>query len=269
MQELVDIARRVATWPMRRAPRSSSTTSSARPVFSKPLEQGADIVVYSATKHIDGQGRVLGGAVLGHQRVHQRAGQEPDAAHRPGMSPFNAWVLLKGLETMGLRVREAGGQRAGRRRGPGRPPGGDAGGLPVADSAPADELAKPQMPGGGTVVTFEIDGGQGRGVRAHERTAGRRHQQQPRRREVDGHPPGDHDAPPAHRGGSRAVGITAGTIRISVGLEDVRDLVEDLDQAELGLHPVTDRRSADDVTVTGDEVSLAGACAARSRCGSP
>src|SRR6056297_243579 len=75
------------------------------PVYSKAIQQGADVVVYSTTKHVDGQGRCLGGVILG-TREHIRGVVEPYMKHTGGsMSPFNAWVMLKGLETVGLRVR--------------------------------------------------------------------------------------------------------------------------------------------------------------------
>ena len=77
----------------------------ATPLLQRPLELGADVVVYSATKHIDGQGRVLGGAILGSRRTTSTEQVQPLMRHTgPSMSPFNAWVLLKGLETMRLRV---------------------------------------------------------------------------------------------------------------------------------------------------------------------
>ncbi|MDP3382627.1 MAG: aminotransferase class I/II-fold pyridoxal phosphate-dependent enzyme, partial [Phenylobacterium sp.] len=77
----------------------------ATPVFQKPLALGADIVVYSATKHIDGQGRVLGGAILGGEELMLEAYKDILRHTGPALSPFNAWVLLKGLETLDLRVR--------------------------------------------------------------------------------------------------------------------------------------------------------------------
>ena len=77
----------------------------ATPIFQKPLELGADVVVYSATKHIDGQGRVLGGAILGQTELLDEAYRDMLRHTGPALSPFNAWVLLKGLETLDLRVR--------------------------------------------------------------------------------------------------------------------------------------------------------------------
>ncbi len=76
----------------------------ATPLFQRPLELGADLVVYSATKHIDGQGRCLGGAVLGSKEIIEKYVQPVLRQTGPSLSPFNAWVLLKGLETLPLRV---------------------------------------------------------------------------------------------------------------------------------------------------------------------
>jgi O-succinylhomoserine sulfhydrylase len=77
----------------------------ATPIFQKPLELGADVVVYSATKHIDGQGRVLGGAILTSEAINEEFYRDSLRHTGPSLSPFNAWVMLKGLETLDLRVR--------------------------------------------------------------------------------------------------------------------------------------------------------------------
>ena len=131
----------------------------ATPLQQKPLQLGADIVVYSATKHIDGQGRCLGGVVLGSKEYVDKHLQVFLRQTGPSMSPFNAWVLLKGLETLPLRVR-AQTETAGRLADlvsdhpvvakafyPGRP-----------DFAQA-ALAKKQMTGGSTMLSFEVKGG--------------------------------------------------------------------------------------------------------------
>ena len=132
----------------------------ATPVLQKPLQLGADVVVYSATKHIDGQGRCLGGIVLGSQAYVK------DHLHNflkhtgPSLSPFNAWVMLKGLETLPLRVRaqcEAAAKIADHLA-------GQTGLSPACSSAAAPTtrrpaLAKRQMSGFGQVVTFELEGG--------------------------------------------------------------------------------------------------------------
>ena len=95
-----------------------STTCSRRRCSSSPLELGADCVVYSATKHIDGQGRCLGGVILGSREIHHRTMCITLIRQTgPSLSPFNAWVLLKGLETLAVRVQQADRQR---RRGRGR-----------------------------------------------------------------------------------------------------------------------------------------------------
>jgi len=131
----------------------------ATPLLQKPLKLGADIVVYSATKHIDGQGRCLGGVVLGSKEYLDKHLQVFLRQTGPGISPFNAWVMLKGLETMPLRV-NAQTATAGRLADrlselpgiarvlyPGRP-----------DFAQR-ELAKRQMSGGSTMLSFEVKGG--------------------------------------------------------------------------------------------------------------
>jgi O-succinylhomoserine sulfhydrylase len=127
--------------------------------LQSPFELGADVVVYSATKHIDGQGRVLGGAILASQALIQENIHNFLRQTGPCLSPFNAWVLLKGIETLQLRVerQQASAKKIAdflaKSRGvqkvlyPGR-----------ADH-PQAKLAKRQMKGGGTLVSFEVPGG--------------------------------------------------------------------------------------------------------------
>ena len=103
MQELVDIAA-VCDLAHDAGAKVIVDNVFGTPVFSKPLEQGADIIVYSATKHIDGQGRTLGGAILGTSEFINGPVKNLMRHTGPSMSPFNAWVLLKGLETLSLRV---------------------------------------------------------------------------------------------------------------------------------------------------------------------
>jgi len=131
----------------------------ATPMMQRPLEHGADVVVYSATKHIDGQGRCLGGAVLGSTDYVTNHLQEYLRQTGPTMSPFNAWVMLKGLETMPVRVNAqtataasvadylAGKAGVGRVLYCGRP------------DHPQADIASRQMTGGGQMVTFEVEGG--------------------------------------------------------------------------------------------------------------
>lgn len=204
------------------------------PVFSRPLEQGADVVVYSATKHIDGQGRVLGGAVLGPAQFIDGPVKNLMRHTGPSMSPFNAWVLLKGLETMSLRVRQMADNALVLARHLDGSDGVVRVVYPMLESHPQHELALRQMSGGGTVVTFEVEGGKDVAFGLMNAL-----------RLVDiSNNLGDakslvtHPATTTHRRLSEAaraaVGITDGTVRISVGLESVEDLVEDVDAALTG-----------------------------------
>ncbi len=201
------------------------------PVFSKPLEQGADIVVYSATKHIDGQGRTLGGAVLGTKEFIDGPVRNLMRHTGPAMSPFNAWVLLKGLETLSLRVEKQAAATLELARALEANPNVSRVVYPWLESHPQHELAKSQMYGGGTVVTFEVEGGKDAAFRLMNAL-----------QVIDiSNNLGDakslitHPATTTHRRLSEearlAVGITGGVLRVSVGLEDVRDLREDLERA--------------------------------------
>ena len=130
----------------------------ATPLLQRPLEHGADIVVYSATKHIDGQGRCLGGAVLGSKEFVTDHLQEFLRQTGPTMSPFNAWVMLKGLETMPVRVK-AQSDTAARIA---DHLAGQPGVIRVIYCGRADhpqaDVAKRQMTGGGQMVAFEVEG---------------------------------------------------------------------------------------------------------------
>ena len=206
------------------------------PVFSHPLQHGADVVVYSATKHIDGQGRVLGGAVLGPREFVDGPVKDLMRHTGPAMSPFNAWVMTKGLETLDLRVRRMGESALAIARELERW-AADGRGVsrvvhPLLESHPQHDLALRQMDGGGgTVVTFDVVGGKAPAFAFLDAL-----------RLVDiSNNLGDakslttHPATTTHRRlapqARAAVGITDGTVRVSVGLEDVRDLLTDLDRA--------------------------------------
>ena len=203
----------------------------ATPMLQRPIPLGVDIVVYSATKHIDGQGRCLGGVVLGtkdfiEDKLHTYLKQTG-----PSLSPFNAWVLLKALETLSLRVERHGASAAAvadflaerkevvRVFYPGR------------DDHPQRELAKRQMAGGGPMVAFEVKGGKRDAFRfmnalqifkitnnlgdakslvTHPSTTTHQRLKPEQRAEL---------------------GIFDRSIRLSIGLEDVEDLKDDLDQA--------------------------------------
>jgi O-succinylhomoserine sulfhydrylase len=227
MQELVDIR---AVCDLAHAAGAQVVVDNVfgTPVFSKPLEHGADVVVYSATKHIDGQGRTLGGAVLGTEEFITGPVKNLMRHTGPAMSPFNAWVLVKGLETLALRVEKQAANALELARALEADPRVTRVLYPWLESHPQHDLARRQMLGGGTVVTFEIDGGKDAAFALMNAL-----------QVVDiSNNLGDaksmvtHPATTTHRRltaqARAAIGITDGTVRISVGLEDVRDLVEDL-----------------------------------------
>jgi O-succinylhomoserine sulfhydrylase len=200
----------------------------ATPLLQQPLKMGADVVVYSCTKHIDGQGRVLGGAILSNQKWVNDVLQPFIRNTGPAMSPFNAWVLLKGLETLALRV-DAGCRSAETIAAflAGQPAVSRVW-YPTREDHPQHTLAMSQMTAGGTVVTFEVKGGKDAAFRmmnafgliAVSNNLG------------DSKSLATHPATTTHlRIGDveRAkLGITDGVIRLSVGLEDPEDLKDDL-----------------------------------------
>lgn len=202
----------------------------ATPIFQKPLELGADIVVYSATKHIDGQGRVLGGAILGGEEVMLESYKDILRHTGPALSPFNAWVLLKGLETLDLRVRRQSDNAAH-----------------VADAVaahskvrqtvycgrpdhPQAAIIAEQMTGGGNVLAFDLGSreaawrfldalqivdisnnlGDAKSMATHPCTTTHR------------------SMPEAER---ESIGLTEGWVRMSVGLESAQDLQRDVERA--------------------------------------
>ncbi len=203
----------------------------ATPLLQQPLALGADVVVYSCTKHIDGQGRVLGGAVLGPKKWVEETLQPFIRNTGPSLSPFNAWLLLKGLETLRLRVDAACRSAAeladflATHRAVRRVP------YPARTDHPQHALAMAQMTAGGTMVTFEVAGGKDAAFAAMNRF----------RLIAVSNNLGDtkslatHPATTTHmRIGAEErarLDITDGVIRLSVGLEDVADLREDLMQA--------------------------------------
>lgn len=200
----------------------------ATPVLQRPLELGADIVVYSTTKHMDGHGRTLGGAVLG-SAAYIETELNPLLQHTgPTMSPFTAWVVLKGLETLRMRVERMAASALELARWLESQPGVAAVRHPWLPSHPQHELAHAQMSGGGTLVAFELAGGRDAAFRVLDAL-----------RLVDiSNNLGDsrtlavHPATTTHlRIGAEErarTGITDGVVRLSVGLEDVEDLRDDL-----------------------------------------
>ncbi len=202
----------------------------ATPIFQQPLRLGADVVVYSATKHIDGQGRVLGGAILGDKQLLEDAYRDIIRHTGPAISPFNAWVLLKGLETLDLRVRRQTETAAALAdqiadhakvlgvRYPGR-----------ADH-PQAAVARAQMSGFSNLLAFDLGSreaawrfldaleivdisnnlGDAKSMATHPSTTTHRAMPEAKRLEI---------------------GLTEGFVRMSVGLEDLKDLSRDVGRA--------------------------------------
>ena len=203
----------------------------ATPILQRPLTYGADVIVYSGTKHMDGQGRVLGGAIVSTKKFKDEQ-LKPFLRHTgPSISPFNAWILLKGLETMKLRV-EAQSHAAHKVAVALEAMPGVARVLyPHLDSHPQAALSRRQMKLGGTMVTFEVDGGKTKafdllrhlGIIDISNNLG------------DAKSLMTHPSSTTHRNiGAEArvmMGISDGMLRLSVGLEDTDDLIGDLQQA--------------------------------------
>ena len=201
------------------------------PVFSDAIAQGADVVVYSATKHIDGQGRVLGGVILGSRNFIRKV-VEPYMKHTGGsMSPFTAWVLLKGIETIDLRVRAQTANALQIAQALEGRPGVSRVIYPGLQSHPQHALVQRQMGEGGTMLAIDLAGGKQAAFRFLDAL------------EVilisnnlgDAKSIATHPATTTHQRLAPALraslGITEGLIRLSVGIEDADDLVEDVHRA--------------------------------------
>ena len=206
----------------------------ATPILQRPMERGADVVVYSATKHIDGQGRCMGGCLLCGQDFFDLHYNQFLRHTGPTLSPFNAWVMLKGLETLELRVREMCANALEMANFLADHPGIERVLYPGRGDHPQHELAMRQMELGGSVVTFRVPGGRARAFAIMNALE-----------IIDiSNNLGDtktlitHPASTTHQRlteQARAeLGITEGTIRLSVGLEDTDDLKEDLSRALTG-----------------------------------
>ncbi len=203
----------------------------ASPVLQQPLQLGADIVVYSATKHMDGQGRVLAGAILG-QSAFIEEYIDPWLRHTgPAASPFNAWVVLKGLETLDLRVRAASRSAAQIADVIAAHPAIAAVRYPGRSDHPDHAVHSRQMQMGGTLIAFSVKGARAEAFRALNALG-----------LIDiSNNLGDtkslacHPASTTHRALSAQeqaeMGLDESWIRLSVGLEDVSDLETDLVQA--------------------------------------
>lgn len=200
------------------------------PIFQKPLQLGADVVVYSATKHIDGQGRVLGGAILGGREFLEETYRDIIRHTGPAISPFNSWILLKGIETLDLRVRRQTETAAvladliGDHRAVAKVV------YPGRDDHPQAAIARKQMSGFSNLIAFDLGSreaawrfldaleivdisnnlGDAKSMATHPSTTTHRAMPEPQRLEI---------------------GLTEGFVRMSVGLEDVVDLTRDISRA--------------------------------------
>ena len=236
MQDLVDVAK-VSELAHRAGAVVILDNVFATPVLQQPLQLGVDVVVYSATKHIDGQGRVLGGAILGTRDYIEGPVKQMVRATGPTLSPFNAWVLLKGLETLSLRVRAQSAAALDLARWLETQPQVRGVRYPFLDSHPQVALAREQMSGGGTVVTVDLalDGDPDSVKERSFAFLDALHLVDVSNNLGDLKSLATHPATTTHSKIARedrlAVGITDSTVRLSVGLEDPADLRADLTQA--------------------------------------
>jgi O-succinylhomoserine sulfhydrylase len=203
----------------------------ATPIWQSPLSLGADVVVYSATKHIDGQGRCLGGMILGSEAFIAEHLHNFMRQTGPSLSPFNAWVLLKGLETLAVRVRAQTESAAAIADALAKHPKISRLVYPGRADHPQADLVKKQMRGGSTLVGFEVKGGKAAAFRAlNALKLSRISNNLGDAKSLVTHP-----ATTTHQRlapEARAeLGITEGFIRLSVGLEHRDDLIEDLQAA--------------------------------------
>ena len=203
----------------------------ATPVFSRAVEQGADLIIYSTTKHVDGQGRTLGGVILGSTALIRET-VEPYMKHTGGsMSPFTAWMMVKSLETIDLRVRAQTATALSLAEVLADHPKLHRMIYPGHSSHPQYALVKQQMGEGGTVLSIDVAGGQeatfrflnalqiviisnnlgdSKSIATHPATT--THQRLPEAQKI-------------------ILGITPGLVRLSIGLEDKADLIADFHQA--------------------------------------
>lgn len=203
----------------------------ATPMMQSPLALGADCVVYSTTKHIDGQGRCLGGVILGSKQFIQDNVYQYLRQTGPAMSPFNAWVVLKSLETLPLRVERQTTSAAKVADALATLPGVTKVIYPGRKDHPQYEIAQRQMRGGSTLIAFEVEGGKAGAFRvANALNIIRISNNLGDSKSLITHPPTTtHDRfTPEEK---LEMGITDGLLRLSVGLEDPDDLIDDLAQA--------------------------------------
>ncbi|MFN3984390.1 MAG: O-succinylhomoserine sulfhydrylase [Rhodocyclaceae bacterium] len=226
LTEIVDIAA-VAEIARRHGALFAVDNCFCTPALQRPLALGADVVIHSATKYLDGQGRVLGGAVVGGKTVMDEVLKFLRTAG-PCISPFNAWVILKGLETLGIRMEAQSARALALARWLEEQPGVKRVFYPGLDSHPQHALAMRQQRSGGAIVSFEVEGGRERAWQVVDST---------RLLSITANL-GDtrttitHPATTTHGRVSpearAAAGITEGVLRIAVGLEAVEDIQADL-----------------------------------------
>jgi O-succinylhomoserine sulfhydrylase len=202
----------------------------ATPAIQKPIEFGADLIIHSATKYLDGQGRVMGGVVLGKQKLIDEI-YTFCRSTGPAISPFNAWVLSKSLETLYLRMERHSENALKLAKYLEAHPEVLSVRYPYLLSHPQYEIAQKQMSSGGGIVSFKVEGGLERGTRFLDAikmcslTANLGDT-----RTITSHP-----ASTTHSKMTEderlQVGITPNLIRVSVGLENIIDIMEDIDQA--------------------------------------
>jgi O-succinylhomoserine sulfhydrylase len=204
----------------------------ATPVIQRPLSLGADLVIHSTTKFLDGQGRTIGGVVLGDRFLIDELTHFTRQTG-PTLSPFNGWILSQALETLPLRMARHCENALALAQWLDQQPGIAAVRYPFLGSHLQHELARRQMAAGGGIVTFELDGGV---------EAGRRFLNALQMCDIvanlgDSRTTVTHPAGTTHSGLTeaerRAVGITPGLIRVSVGLEHIDDIIADIHQALL------------------------------------
>ncbi|WP_415854267.1 O-succinylhomoserine sulfhydrylase [Sinomonas sp. G460-2] len=237
MQELVDIQ---AVADLAHAAGATVVVDNvfATPLLQRSLDYGADVIVYSGTKHIDGQGRVLGGAILGKKDFIDGPVKQLMRHTGPSLSSFNAWVLTKGLETMGLRVRHSSANALAIAEWLEAQPEVGWVKYPHLASHPQYELARKQMSAGGTVITFELNAPDDGGKEAAFRLLNGLRVIDISNNLGDAKSLITHPATTTHRAmgaeGRAAIGLGDGVLRLSVGLEDVGDLIADLEGALRG-----------------------------------
>ena len=203
----------------------------ATPIYQQPLSLGADMVVYSTTKYFDGQGRTLGGAILGSKQLLEEKVMPFNRHTGPALSPFNAWVILKGLETLPLRMERHNSNAHALAVTIEKHLAVEKIYYPGLDSFPQAALAKKQMSGGGGLISFNLNGGKkaaftflnALSIVAISNNLG------------DAKSLATHPATTTHSNltpeARAAIGITDGTVRLSVGIETLADLLSDVSTA--------------------------------------